>query len=115
MVLTYVDDCILISKDASVIDEFITSLTNGPDKYVFTDEGTMNTYLGANISPLPNKEDVVLSQPHLIERIIEALDFDPKRTKGTCGDMPDRTEKLPGSNGLVLECLGMCKARLVLI
>ena len=88
MVLTYVDDCILISKDASVIDEFVTSLTNGPEKFVFTDEGTMSTYLGVDISPLPNKEGFVLSQPHLIGRIIEALNFDLKTTKGARGNTP---------------------------
>jgi hypothetical protein len=88
MVLTYVDDCILISKDGSVIDDFIDSLTNGPEKFVFTNEGTMSTYLGVDISPLPNKEGFVLSQPHLIGRIIEALNFDPKTTKGARGNTP---------------------------
>ena len=61
MVLTYVDNCILISKAGSVIDEFTTSLTDGPEKYVVSDEGTRSAYLGIDISPLPNKEGFVLS------------------------------------------------------
>ena len=88
MVLTYVDDCILVSEDGSVIDEFIASLTDGPDKCVFTNEDTMSTYLGVDISPLPNKKGFVLSQPHLLGRIIETLNVDPKSTKKARGNIP---------------------------
>ena len=72
IVLTYVDDCILISKETSVIDEFIQSLQNGPENFDFTDEGTMSSYLGVDVSRLPDGNGFTLSQPYLIQRIIEA-------------------------------------------
>ena len=39
VILVYVDDCILITKESSTMDSFIDSLKNGPEKFVFTDEG----------------------------------------------------------------------------
>ena len=54
IVLTYLDDCILISRETSVIDEFIQSLQNSPENFDFTDEGTMSSYLGVDVSRLPD-------------------------------------------------------------
>ena len=45
IILAYVDDCILISKEALVIQKFISSLKSGTEDFVFTEEGTMNSYL----------------------------------------------------------------------
>ena len=87
IILTFVDDCILISKDGAVIQEFIDSLTHGSEKFNFTDEGTLSSYLGVDISRLPDG-DFTLSQPFLIERIIKLLDFDLKMTKGARGNVP---------------------------
>ena len=50
IILVYVDDCILISKEALVIQKFISSLKAGTEDFVFTEEGTMNLYLGVDIS-----------------------------------------------------------------
>ena len=88
VVLTYVDDCILISKDSFVIDEFILSLQNGSENFIFTDEGSMSSYLGVDVSHLPDGSGFTLTQPYLIERVIEALNFDPKTTKGPRGNTP---------------------------
>ena len=52
VILVYVDDCILITKESSTLDSFIDSLQNGPEKFVFTDEGKMSSYLGVDISRL---------------------------------------------------------------
>jgi hypothetical protein len=60
MVLTYGNDCTLISKDGPVIDELTATLTNQPDKYAFIDKGTISTDLGVEISTLPNNEDFVV-------------------------------------------------------
>ena len=87
IILTFVDDCILISKDKSVIQEFILSLSNGPENFDFTDEGTLSQYLGVDIARLPDG-GFCLSQPFLIERIINLLQFDPKMTKGVRGNTP---------------------------
>ena len=88
IVLTYVDDCILISKESSVIDEFIQSLKNGSENFDFTDEGTMSSYLGVDVSRLLDGNGFILSQPYLIHQIIEALNLDPQTTKGPHGNTP---------------------------
>ena len=49
IVLVYVDDCIIFSKDKSVIDDLINSLMNVPDHCVLIDEGEIDKYLGINI------------------------------------------------------------------
>jgi hypothetical protein len=72
IILIYVDDCVLVSKSSDVIKSFIDSLTNGPEQFVFTDEGSMDKYLGVNIQKLDNNE-FVLRQPFLISRILDAL------------------------------------------
>ena len=46
IVLVYVDDCILISKEISAITDFVHSLHTGPRNFVFTEEGTLESYLG---------------------------------------------------------------------
>ena len=56
IILVYVDDCILISQKAFVIQKFISSLKAGTEDFVFTEEGTMNSYLGIDISSLPDKK-----------------------------------------------------------
>ena len=48
IILVYVDDCILISKKAFFIQNFISSLKAGTEDFIFTEEGTMNSYLGVD-------------------------------------------------------------------
>jgi len=88
IVLCYVDDCILISKDNTAIPEFIESLTNGPDNFKFPNEGSMSSYLGVDTYWLPNDEGFTLTQSFLIDRIIKAINFDPSVTKGAQGNTP---------------------------
>ena len=57
IILVYVDDCILISKGDQPIKDFVQSLHNGPEKFVFTEEGTLESYLGVSISNLPGGKD----------------------------------------------------------
>ena len=45
----YVDECIVLSKTKSVIDNFIESLQYGKEKYILTDEGEIDKYLGVDI------------------------------------------------------------------
>ena len=56
IILVYVDDFILISKKSFFIQKFISSLKAGTEAFVFTEEGTMNSYLGVDISSLPDKK-----------------------------------------------------------
>ena len=87
-ILVYVDDCILISKKAFVIQKFISYLKTGTEYFVFTEEGTMNSYLGVDISSFPDKKGVTLSQPFLIDRVIRALNFDHKTTMSATNNTP---------------------------
>ena len=88
IILVYVDDCILIFRESLEIEKFIQSLTDGPEKFDFTDEGTMSSYLGVDITRHTNKKGFTLSQPFLIERIIQTINFDPATTKGARGNTP---------------------------
>ena len=45
-ILTYVDDCVIVSHKQETIKELIESLKNGPENYVLKDEGDIPTYLG---------------------------------------------------------------------
>ena len=92
IILLLVDDCILISRYTSIVDEFISMLENGPEKFVFTDEVTLSSYLGVDILQLPNDEGFTLSQPYLIERIIVAFNLDTNMTKCVKYPEPHRAE-----------------------
>ena len=48
-----------------------------PEGFDFTEEGTMNAYLSVDISTLPYSKGFILSQPFLIDQMIQALGFDP--------------------------------------
>ena len=88
IILVYVDDCIIISKEALVIKKFISSLKSGTDDFVFTEEGTMNSYLGVDIYSLPDKKGFTFSQPFLIDRVIQDFNFDIKTTKSATDNTP---------------------------
>ena len=80
IILRYVSDCILLSPKKETIDAFILSLKNGPENFVFTDEGSMEKYLGVDIQKLEDGSGFTLSQPHLIERILQAAEIDLRMT-----------------------------------
>ena len=48
----------------------------------------MNSYLGVDISSFPDKKGFTLYQPFLIDRVIQALNFDPKTTKSATKNTP---------------------------
>ena len=72
IILTYVDNFIFIAKKKEALDQFIHSLANGIKKFEFTDEGTIDKYLGVEIEQLKGKE-FILQQPFLIHRILAEL------------------------------------------
>ena len=71
IILTYVDDCILITNKKETLDQFIHSLANGIEKFEFTDEGAIDKYLRVEIEQLKGGE-FILRQPFLIQ-IIHAV------------------------------------------
>ena len=82
IILLYVDDCILISKEGFTIKKFIDSMKDSPEGLAFTEEGTMHSYLGVYIPTFPDEKGFTFSQTFYIYRIVQALGFDPKTTKG---------------------------------
>ena len=64
IVMTYVDDCIIIADAEYKIDNLIKSMHGGKEKFVFTDEGSIDKYLGVDIHQLDN-EIFEMTQPFL--------------------------------------------------
>ena len=59
----YVDDCIILSGDKKSIAGFINTLTHGPEKFAFTDEGSIDKYLGIKIERLSDGSGFAMTQP----------------------------------------------------
>ena len=67
IVLTYVDDCIIVGDSMDRINSLIKSLHGGDDNFIFTeDEGSIDKYLGVDIKQL-DANSFSLTQPFLIE------------------------------------------------
>jgi len=84
--LVYVDDGIYAGPDSAEIDELIASLGKD-DKceitFKVTDEGEIDDYLGVKVERLEDGR-IKLSQPHLIDQILEELGFrDNTKAKDT--------------------------------
>ena len=83
--LIYTDDGILIGPTPSDIDDVIKLLKGKAGKksefkaFNMTDEGDLCDYLGVKVDHLPNGT-IKLSQPHLIQQILEDLGFNEKTT-----------------------------------
>ena len=60
-----------MSRNKSVIDDFISSLQNRKEKYILTDEGEIDKYLGVDIIKSANL--VTMKQPYLIERCLTEM------------------------------------------
>ena len=80
IILCYVDDCIVISRRAGSIDKFIKSLKDGPEQFEFTEEGSLASYLGVKFIDFDNGEQFEMTQPFLIDRIINAMGVDNRMT-----------------------------------
>jgi len=72
VLLTYVDDCIIIGPSRNSIDRLISSMQSGPENFKLTDEGGVNKLLGVEITHLDDNS-FELSQPFLIDRILNFL------------------------------------------
>jgi hypothetical protein len=75
----YVDDCLFFSRDSKLIDNMIVSLKEDFD---LEPEDDVSAFLGIKINELDDGQ-IELSQPALIERILEATDMKDCNTKGT--------------------------------
>ena len=72
VLLTYVDDCIIIGPSKASIDCLITSMQSGPENFKLTDEGDVNKFLGIEITKL-GPDSFELLQPFLIDRLLQFL------------------------------------------
>ncbi len=79
--VVYTDDCLIFAKDDSTIDNLLTSLSQA---YLLEDQGAVNDYLGIRISKDNSTQTITMTQPGLIESILQDLNlrFDSK-TKDT--------------------------------
>jgi hypothetical protein len=72
IIITYVDDCIIVSNSIKDINTFVESMKDDPEGYVLTDEGDKNKFLGIEIKEI-TKNKFEVSQPFLIEQIVNLL------------------------------------------
>jgi len=72
IVLTYVDDCIIIGNSMEKINAFVKTMQKGPENFILTDEGEIDKYLGIEITQLDGKR-FQMAQPFLIDRIVSFL------------------------------------------
>ena len=64
IILTYVDDCIIVGPSMDCIDSFVESMKTGKEKFVLKDEGYINKFVGIEITQLDDKRFKV-SHPFL--------------------------------------------------
>ena len=75
IVLTYIDDCIIVGPSMQKIDEFVKWMEVGPKTFTLTDQGYIDQFLGIEINHL-NEMIFKISQPFMIDRIISFLNID---------------------------------------
>ena len=56
LLLVYIDDCIIIADSEARIDVLIHSLKNVKEKYILTEEGSIDKFLGMSISNLNDNQ-----------------------------------------------------------
>ena len=76
IILVYVDNCIVIKKEPGYIDTFIKSMQDEPENFEFIEEGLLESYLGVKFIDYDKREQSEMTQPFLIDRIIDALGFE---------------------------------------
>ena len=69
IVLTYVDDCVILGENMAIVDSVIQSLRDGNEEFELTDEGSIDKYLGVLIKDI-DENCFEMSQPFLVQRII---------------------------------------------
>jgi hypothetical protein len=68
--ITWVDDCLIFSREKEFADNLIIALKR---KFTLSEEGDVSAYLGVKMDLNIETGQVTMSQPFLIQRIIELL------------------------------------------
>ena len=82
------DDCVVLSPDEKAITDFIESMKMD---YTLTDEGDIAAYLGIQV--VTKKDSISLTQPALIQRIIETVPLKDQRMHDTPADVTLHRDK----------------------
>ena len=75
IILTYVDNCIIVGLSINNINGLVESMKNGNENFVLTNEGDINKFLGIEINQLDEKI-LKIAQTFLIDRMISFLNID---------------------------------------
>jgi hypothetical protein len=78
IILTYVDDCIIVADSTERIDKLLKSLHGGDENFKLEDEGSIDKNLGVNIKH-NGKDTIELTQPFLIEQIMSFIGIADER------------------------------------
>ena len=70
ILISWVDDCLIFGKNKEVADKVIHDLHK---KFTLTEEGDVSSYLGVMVDINQEDDSISLTQPYLIDRIIEEL------------------------------------------
>ena len=82
IILVYVDDFIILADYWARIHVLINSLKKGKEKYILTEEGSIDKFLGIRRSKIYDNQ-YELAQPLLVERIIEFIESEhPAKLNG---------------------------------
>jgi hypothetical protein len=81
IILTYVDDCIILGKNMADIDSVVSSLHEGTENFKLVDQGSIDKYLGLLIQDIDDTY-FEMSQPFLNRWILGLLSLDKHKTKG---------------------------------
>ena len=68
--IVYTDDCLIFAKENSTIDALIKTLN---ETYLLEDQGTVSDYLGIRISKNASTKEITMTQPGLIDSILQDL------------------------------------------
>ena len=69
-IITWVNDCLIFAKEKNLADKLIKDLQKN---FTLTEEGDVSAYLGVQMSIDQENGEITMTQPFLIERIIELL------------------------------------------
>jgi hypothetical protein len=69
-VITWVDDCLIFSRKKDLADQLIRDLKQ---QFTLSEEGEVSAYLGVKMDLNETTGQVTMSQPFLIQRIVELL------------------------------------------
>jgi hypothetical protein len=50
IVLTYIDDCIIVGESMQAMTNLVYSMQHGPENFILTDKGNIDKFLGIEIT-----------------------------------------------------------------